>query len=30
MMNILIHQEPGQELEPEMTEPTDSLVSFGV
>ena len=22
--------EPGQELEPEMAEPTDSLVSFGV
>ena len=30
MMNINIHQEPGQELEPEMAEPTDSLVSFGV
>ena len=30
MMNINIHQEPGQELEPEMAGPTDSLVSFGV
>ena len=30
MMNTLIHQKPGQELEPEMAEPTDSLVSFGV
>ena len=30
MMNINIHQEPGQELESEMAEPTDSLVSFGV
>ena len=27
---INIHQEPGQELEPEMAEPTDSLVFFGV
>ena len=30
MMNILIHQKPGSESEPEMAEPTDSLVSFGV
>ena len=30
MMNINIHQEPGQELEPEMAESTDFLVPFGV
>ena len=30
MMNTLIHQELGSESEPEMAEPTDSLVSYGV